>query len=533
MYTRNQKYLLLFSDCILKLLQRVKFQVRIFARFSPLLALRTIHYFKHYSSISSFNLSDSLKKYTFPERRRLLLPLLVRQFSYAYLGRPWLCLLQSRRTRRRAVAHPGGGLWDKLRTSFHDDGWRVAIGKAIRYGLRWGGRVWRLAQATPAHPSRLSSNPKKPLHVVVDHDAGGGAYAYREHYVSRLLTQRKEVLIWQYLVGVNQYLFEWRTQNARRYFRTRDLESATAFVRASTPATVFFNNLAGWPHVPETLDALSIMRQDGIRLEIFLHDYFALCPAYPLLDRKGNFCGVPMPPRPCGQCLSGHPLAAPFDGLDIIAWRDMWGRFLQQADSISVADTSGQEMFARVYPHISETIRIEFLEPLRRWNPLPPLSPQAPLVVGVIGHITKHKGAGIVEDLVLLVTEQKLTARVVVIGSLESSIRHPILHVTGPYKHVQLPDMLRKYGVTMCLVPSPLPETFCYVAQEIEILGLPLICLNLGAQGVRARHYSKGFVAPTPDAQGCLAAIFQASMTSGATLVRCCNSRSDCRQRKC
>jgi hypothetical protein len=50
----------------------------------------------------------------------------------------------------------------------------------------------------------------------------------------------------------------------------------------------------------------------------------------------------------------------------------------------------------------------------------------------------------------------------------------------------------------------------CYVAQEIIQLGLPLVCLDMGAQGEKARQYAKGFPATTPDAFGCLRAIARA-----------------------
>jgi hypothetical protein len=131
-------------------------------------------------------------------------------------------------------------------------------------------------------------------------------------------------------------------------------------------------------------------------------------------------------------------------------------------------------------------------------------------VLGIIGNITRHKGAGLVEDLTRLITARHIDLRVVVIGALESGLRSPPLLVTGPYEHDRLPDLLLRHKVTVCLVPSPLPETFCYVSQEIEMLGLPLVCLDRGAQGTRARRYAKGYAAPSPDAGGCLGAVLQA-----------------------
>jgi hypothetical protein len=481
-----------------------------FTAAAPLLARAVLQRAADYGFVSITSLWVAFGQHaTLRERCILAFPLLLR-LPHACLRRLWLQLPQSLRTQARTNCLELKALWGKFCVTFQHSGKRIALKKVLRYVRRVAGRVRRVLMAAPVQPGCLPPRAQQSLYVVLDHDAGGGVYAFREHFVKRLLAEGKAVLIWQYLGGVGQYLFEWRCGKERQLFRTRRREKAVSFVLSAAPQSVFLNSVVGWPNMASTLEAIVSLGQKGARLEVFLHDYFALCPAYPLLDRKGTFCGIPMPPYPCGHCLPGHPLAAPHDALNVETWRTMWGRFLLQADSIAVADESVRELFARVYPFLADRVNVTPPEPLRHWPPLPQRVSRQAAVIGVIGNIARHKGAGIVEGLVHLLAEQKQALPVVVIGELESSLRHPLLRVTGAYEHTRLPELLEHYGVSLCLVPSPLPETFCYVAQEVEMLGLPLICLDLGAQGARARRYARGFVAPTPDASGCFSAILQA-----------------------
>jgi len=98
-------------------------------------------------------------------------------------------------------------------------------------------------------------------------------------------------------------------------------------------------------------------------------------------------------------------------------------------------------------------------------------------------------------------------SRVMVLGDLYPLFSSPVLQVNGPYEHGNLRSLAEDFRPNIGLIPSICPETFCYAAQEIIMLGLPLICLDLGAQARQAREYPLGMVTESPDAAGCLEAI--------------------------
>lgn len=486
-----------------------------FAAAAPLLARALWQRKGDYGLSCGLALAGQLARHASLREGALLTGHLFARLPHALVRALWLLLPAQWRARQRQKAEAPAAAWQKYRHIRATSGSRALRARLLRHAAKLTRRFCRCLRARPVPAHAPPACGAAAPCLLLDHDAGGGAYAFREQLAAQMIRQGRPVLIWQYLGGVNCYLFEWRTARTRACYRARSLEACLAFVRAVAPQSIFCNSVVGWPRLEATLDGLSALATKT-RLHVFLHDYFALCPAWPLLDRQERFCGVPQAPRLCRICLPGHPHAAPnADETDISRWRRMWQAFLATAHVVTVADTSVRELMLTVYPALADKIRVQPLEPLRQWLPLPAPLRRHTAVIGVIGHIARQKGAGIVEELVRLVAAQGRPLSVLVIGELESSLRHPLLRVTGPYRHDRLPELLLRHNVAVCLVPSPLPETFCYVAQEVEMLGLPLVCLDLGAQGGRARRYAKGFVTPTPDAAGCLAAILQALEASG------------------
>src|SRR6185295_9283967 len=79
----------------------------------------------------------------------------------------------------------------------------------------------------------------------------------------------------------------------------------------------------------------------------------------------------------------------------------------------------------------------------------PRVSHAGPLVIGVVGKLNMQKGAQVVADMALLIEQEHLDARIVVIGSLELALRSPCLEVTGTYTRDELVPLIEKHAVNM------------------------------------------------------------------------------------
>ncbi|WP_156954602.1 glycosyltransferase, partial [Pseudooceanicola nanhaiensis] len=126
---------------------------------------------------------------------------------------------------------------------------------------------------------------------------------------------------------------------------------------------------------------------------------------------------------------------------------------------------------------------------------LVPPSPEAPLVLAVLGNIAPQKGAAVISALSRKVRPGEL----VLIGNIDPAFPlAPGTPVTGTYALADLQDLAARYGVTAWLVPSVWPETFCYAVHEAVATGLPVLAFDLGAQGEAVREAPNGVLLHLP-----------------------------------
>lgn len=349
------------------------------------------------------------------------------------------------------------------------------------------------------------------LTLIVDHNFGGGAGFFREQLKRKYMASSEPGLTMQYLNAVGLYVLRvWGGPVAV----ARSLEALFDSLNRLPLRRIVFNNIAGYPDPYAMIAGLQRLQGgDGdapgsdAQLEIWLHDFYAVCPSCHLMDSREEYCGIPSDLADCAACLPGNENAGPFRHVDPAQWRAHWGKFLENANALLAQHQSVADILQRAYPALVGVVSIQSVDPVRPWPPLPPLPPDAPFVVGIPGNINAHKGAKLVEDVARLIEQQEIEGKIVVIGRLESDFHSPVLHVCGQYTRDELPALMQKYAITVGFIPTICAETYCYTADEIMELGLPLVCLDRGAQGAKARRYEKGSVVNAVDARECLAAL--------------------------
>ncbi len=333
------------------------------------------------------------------------------------------------------------------------------------------------------------------LVCLVDHNWGGGANIYARCRTDAWLRDGQAVLR---LAHPPEQPFVYATFHAPRGRLVYRLENPAQILDLDwLPfSEIFINELVLWDGpdngenackaiaaVTEKLCALARVRQIPMKMPV--HDFFCVCPSFNLVGRKGVYCGLPAESA-CGECL-GNP------DFDIGEWRAAFRRLLENLSEIICFSAPSADMIRKIYPEAAEKIRLVPHKPLVSWPKrfVPP--PGGPMRVAVIGNINVTKGLDIVKELHgLLARDEQL----IVLGGCEGfapDSEKVVFH--GAYQREELPALLERYGVTVALVPSVWPETFCYVVQECMGLGLPLVCFGLGAQAERVRNYDRGLLA--------------------------------------
>ena len=69
----------------------------------------------------------------------------------------------------------------------------------------------------------------------------------------------------------------------------------------------------------------------------------------------------------------------------------------------------------------------------------------------------------------------------------------------GKYKLDELPELIKKSTISMGIFPSICSETFSYLVSEHIMMGLPIMCFDIGAQADKVRAYDKGIVVKDVD----------------------------------
>jgi len=360
------------------------------------------------------------------------------------------------------------------------------------------------AKAPSVHPlsidallDLLRSGRAQPLSLMVDHALGGGTNLYREQRILKQTNAGGAVILLSYDFHRLRYSVGYVTRERRESFETDSLAALVILAAAVTIDEIFLNNVGSFPDQLMIVDVIvRLTRLTQARLTVAVHDFFSVCPSWSLLNDEGRFCAVPSIAR-CRRCLPniGGEVRAITGCDDIDRWRAAWGDCLRAATSILCFCGSSRDLVARAYPDLAQDKFVvqphvvDYLE-----HHALPSNLHRPLHIGVVGEITKHKGAAIVSEMARLIRRQHLPAEITVIGRLEGGHESGALRILGPYQRSELPHLIEQCGANVFLLPSIWPETFSYVAEELMRLGVPLAVFNLGAPAERVAEYEHGLV---------------------------------------
>lgn len=365
-------------------------------------------------------------------------------------------------------------------------------------------RALRLAAETRL---AIASGAPGILHVI--HGHGGGT----EHHVRALIEalrgrQRHHLAI---AVGNRWEVEEYPAEGQPRRFE---------FVR---PSDESWTNFIGGLCATFAIDLLHLHNISGCRDGILealaelplpygytLHDLNFACPAITFVPSGGLYCGAPLDPARCNDCLSGQPALA---HIDIVPWREKHRPLLARAAFLIAPSQWARATCARYFPDLAIDVIPHGIRGRGDAIDLGPTAPAAiPLAVtrldlpdddvptvAILGAIGPDKGARRIERLVELARSQDLRVRFVLIGYLDRQLTpwqsdDAVFTVHGRYVPSELPDLVAHYRVRLVSYPSGGPETFSLTLSEAWSAGLPVVVPPIGALAERVEGTGAGWV---------------------------------------
>ena len=341
---------------------------------------------------------------------------------------------------------------------------------------------------------RKSINEAKLINVVVTYFLSSGGASL---YLRRRLEQKDVLTILVRNTNAKHVVCCQAWKGGSKVF---DVYADGLRILATLPRLkcreIFVNQLVGWQSylgdrgmTPSGLrrifeELTYVKEMTGAKFVFPIHDYFYVCPRLFMVDRDGDYCGMGDDPDRC-NCCCGEA------GFDIAEWRGESRRLLSLGDEVICFSEDSKARLERIFPllpHVSVVRHqpIEHFEALRFVH-------TDEVVIGVVGAIIDIKGASHVMRLLDYLDAENLNARIVVVGDIDHrAYTGTRLTVTGAYRHFELPNMLERHGVNVAYYPGICPETFGFVVQELIMLGLPIVCFDLGAQAELAGKWRLG-----------------------------------------
>lgn len=349
-------------------------------------------------------------------------------------------------------------------------------------------------------------NVAKSIHIFLTQVWGGGADMYLHYRVARLERKTVALVVKPFAFGVGLLVEVWRDGSLIGERIVPSLEALDSLQGKS--CTIIVNSIVQWhlaygdgiisnKALKKTVDGILKLKDTLCAPLIFLvHDYYCICPRVTLSDTNGRYCLSEISLKDCEICLkrkSGGLVIA--NDLTIEEWRKDFKSLLGSCYEVRTFSEDTCKRIAAVYKGLKLTIVPHSL--ICKFRKRPRIS-QSGIVIGVLGGISKQKGA--LEILALgryLQRIDKRDVRIVIVGNLAAAVDGNIpsnIVILGSYAVENLPEIIEREGINIGFMPSVWPETFSYVTHELIALGLPVVCFDIGAQADAVKKYDKGEV---------------------------------------
>ncbi len=349
-----------------------------------------------------------------------------------------------------------------------------------------------------------ASSHGEGVYLIIDQALGGGANSYRRDLAETYQKEGKKVLQLIFDLYANRYKIYFDYGEYHFSFSMTELHDLELFFAQIVMKEIFLNNLVSFQESHQFLAFVEKMTLDNqAELIIPIHDYYAVCPNYTLLNPDGEFCEIPSL-ETCKSCMASNNLEWKTffnDSTDVKLWRGEWRSLFSLAHTVLCFSHSSKELLLRAYKEIEDNkIKIipHEVPALPAVQKLLSNTEKTSVTIGVLGAINQAKGARVLKELVKEIEKRDLDIQIVLIGEISEHIKSKHFDLTGRYKRELLPELVQQHEIDIFLIPSVCPETFSYTTQEIMMMGMPVMVFDVGAPAERVATYDQGAVLKKP-----------------------------------
>jgi GT2 family glycosyltransferase/glycosyltransferase involved in cell wall biosynthesis len=312
-----------------------------------------------------------------------------------------------------------------------------------------------------------------PVVLMLSHELGGGVQRQLDELVASL-ARRANVLLLQATVRGTALSAPALRSGPLLTLPADRLEDFVAVLRSAAVSRVHVHHLMG-----VDLDVRALIHRLGVKFDVTLHDWFAICPQVNLLPwPEGYYCGEPGPAG-CNACIAERPSHG---AKDILSWRRRLGWLFLEADRVICPSEDARARLQRHGLADRAIVAPHQPVPAGAWDVAAPVLMGRKLRVALLGVLADQKGAQTVFALAEAADQAAIELHL--IGYPEDSLPETVQHriaVTGEYADAGLPGLLAKVKPHVVWFPAQWPETYSYTLSAAIEAGLPVVAARIGS----------------------------------------------------
>jgi len=175
---------------------------------------------------------------------------------------------------------------------------------------------------------------------------------------------------------------------------------------------------------------------------------------------------------------------------------DQFTPLLTTADRVIAPSQDAANRIERYFPDVKVIAAAHASQPKVLVQPIRILRPDSPLVIGVLGTMSQHKGLDRLRACAETALKAASPLRFVLIGDVKNSARAEPFSKTGPYNNDAAASLIRENGIDVIWFPAQWPETFSYTLSICIEAGLPVIAPDLGSFTERLEGREWSWIVP-------------------------------------
>ncbi|WP_241308642.1 glycosyltransferase, partial [Burkholderia cenocepacia] len=335
-----------------------------------------------------------------------------------------------------------------------------------------------------------------PIVLHVSHGLGGGVDQHIKDIARRCEGRLVSLVLRPEDGGRLVSIGAWDADSSMRIAVDAQQGSAALlpFLKAIGVDLVHYHHVLGL-----SADYLSLGAVLGARQIFTVHDFYLINGNPTLTDERGVFDAVDLD-------KARNPLYPLPKDVTREAWRDRYRGFLAACERVVFPSHSTFALFERFFEVRNALLAYHPEDIAQQDRPHRPFTPKKTYTIGVLGALSREKGADLLEAAAALAASRQSKVGFTLIGYAYRPLQG--VKTTGPYESARIGELIDSASCDLIAFPALWPETYSYTLSSALASGLPIVAPSIGAFPERLAGLDKTALLPhPPTADALLAAI--------------------------